>query len=142
MNMHTVTSAELFDFFRQVQIIGISNDDCWNWTGGLNNYGYGRISVGGKRVLAHRYSYTLFKGKIPEGKVIDHLCRNRKCVNPTHMEPVTNSENVKRGEKKQRTYCIRGHLLSGSNLKIRKNGTRFCRACDRDRVRIKRQQHT
>lgn len=134
--MHTGDAK--FDFFFNVQIIGTEPTDCWNWGGDMNNYGYGRVSVDGKRMLAHRYSYSLFKGDIPNGLVIDHLCRNRKCVNPAHMEVVTNSVNVKRGEKAIKTHCIRGHELSGSNLRIRKNGTRFCRECDKQRARYTR----
>ena len=128
-------------FWANARIIGASEDDCWEWAGPINNYGYGRFHVNGKRMQAHRAAYILKFGSIPVGLVNDHLCRNRKCVNPSHLEPVTNVVNVMRGQspyaqKKRQTHCIRGHLLAGANLKVRKNGTRFCRACDRDRARI------
>jgi hypothetical protein len=71
--------------------------DCWEWRGNVSNYGYGRTSIGQKRTaLAHRFSYEYYVGPIPEGLTIDHLCRNTRCVNPSHLEPITASENQKR----------------------------------------------
>lgn len=116
------------------------SNGCWIWTGGTNKDGYGRFTYHGKRMLVHCFVYELKIGKIPDGLVLDHTCRNRRCVNPAHLEPVTSIENVLRGmslfaQKKRQTHCIRGHLLAGSNLRIRNNGTRFCRTCDRNRHR-------
>lgn len=71
--------------------------NCWLWRGSLNIYGYGRIKFHGESVFVHRLSYETLVGPIPDGLVIDHLCRVRNCVNPDHMEPVTNSENIRRG---------------------------------------------
>jgi hypothetical protein len=109
---------------------------CWLWTGNTNNYGYGTFFYRGEKVLAHRFAYELKVGEIPSGKVIDHLCRNRKCVNPAHMETVSNVVNVLRGiglfaNKKRQTYCIHGHLLAGKNLRIRSDGHRSCKECER-----------
>ncbi len=70
---------------------------CWSWTGNVNEHGYGRMNLGGAPERAHRVAYRLFVGLIPEGMTIDHLCRNRACVNPQHMEVVTRGENVRRG---------------------------------------------
>ena len=67
--------------------------DCWEWMAGLNHKGYGNFKVGGRDVPAHRYSYALHVGTIPDGKQIDHKCRNRRCVNPAHLRVVTNKEN-------------------------------------------------
>lgn len=70
---------------------------CWEWQGAVMGGGYGAIKVEGRRVPAHRFAYELLVGPIGEGLEIDHLCRNRSCVNPEHLEPVTRSVNVKRG---------------------------------------------
>jgi hypothetical protein len=107
--------------------------DCWNWTAYRGPGGYGRFSVDGPMRMAHRVSYTFFVGPVPGGKQIDHLCRNRGCVNPDHLEPVTNYENVVRGESgaKQaaRTHCPQGHEYAGKNLIVNTNGARVCREC-------------
>jgi hypothetical protein len=71
--------------------------DCWKWTAGLTGSGYGRFRWDGGEVAAHRFAYELLVGAIPDGLQIDHLCRNRACVNPAHMEPITQRENILRG---------------------------------------------
>jgi hypothetical protein len=70
---------------------------CWVWTGCRIYSGYGRLSVAGKLVLAHRYAYELLRQPIPAGLTLDHLCRNRACINPEHLEPVSVAENTRRG---------------------------------------------
>lgn len=81
-----------------------SRDECWLWTGALNDSGYGVILIDDHRTLmyAHRVIYERFVGPIPAGMTLDHLCRTRHCVNPTHVEPVTNAENVRRGVEARR----------------------------------------
>lgn len=77
----------------------VRGDSCWEWTGAISSTGYGHMSLGGRMVAAHRIAHELFKGPIPEGLVIDHICRNRRCANPDHLEAVTNEENLRRGRE-------------------------------------------
>ena len=76
----------------------VTESGCWLWLGELNRNGYGRLSVGGRRAMAHRLAYELLVGPIAPGLVLDHLCRVRCCCNPAHLEPVTVRENTHRGE--------------------------------------------
>lgn len=80
------------------RVMPVPESGCWIWTGELNRNGYGRVWRLGRRVMAHRAMYELLVGPIPEGLVLDHLCRVRCCVNPKHLEPVTVRENTIRGE--------------------------------------------
>lgn len=117
---------------------------CWPWTGATSDNGYGNVSVvtteGRRTVLAHRVVYELLCESIPDGMVIDHLCRNRRCVRPDHLSVVTQAENVKRGAGPElqrsmrlaRTECKNGHPFSGDNVMIRPDGSRRCRQCNRD----------
>lgn len=112
--------------------------DCWLWTACLTQSGYGHAWVSGRIVYAHRVAYELVRGPIPSGMQLDHLCRNRACVNPDHLEPVTNHDNILRGfsptaKKARQTHCIHGHPFTGDNLKIRSEGWRSCRTCMRAR---------
>ena len=107
---------------------------CWEWGGSIAPSGYGRFWMDGKNRYAHRVAYVLTHGLIPDGLVIDHLCRNTACVNPTHLEPVTNTENLRRGVPggRSQTHCKRGHELVDGNLYYwERNGkvSRKCRAC-------------
>lgn len=106
---------------------------CWVFTGHLNDSGYGiivRKAEGRPHIRAHRYYYELSVGSVPEGLVLDHLCRNRACVNPAHLEPVTNAENVARGAFAMRTHCPKGHPYDEVNTYVGPNGGgRQCVAC-------------
>jgi hypothetical protein len=111
-------------------------NNCWNWTGSVND-GYGQFWYK-KRVSAHRFSYELFKETIPQGLQLDHLCRNRKCVNPEHLEAVTTQINTVRGLtgkinhfNKNKTHCPKGHEYSGVNNKERK----ICQICRTEQQR-------
>lgn len=112
-------------------------NDCWDWQGGRAKGGYGAFRLAGITVRVHRYAYELLIGEIPAGLVIDHLCRNRLCVNPYHMEPVTSVVNVMRGESIPAqnvnvTTCPQGHPYNGDNLHVDPyRGWRQCLTCRR-----------
>lgn len=108
-------------------------DTCWLWTGCRLRSGYGQFSVNSKRIYAHRYSYEHHNRPIPTGLVIDHLCRNRGCVNPDHLEAVTSKQNILRGYaptafNSRKTKCPRGHEFTEDNL-YRYRGARTCLIC-------------
>lgn len=102
---------------------------CWEWKSAKTKAGYGVLTINRKVIYAHRFSYTLFNGEIPEGLSLDHICRNRGCVNPGHLEAVTHAENMARSIPATKTHCKRGHLLEGDNLKITRSGQRWCWEC-------------
>jgi len=132
----------------------VNDADCWLAT---RNGRYAEYMVHGRRYLAHRFVYELFVGPIPNGLEIDHLCRNRPCINPAHLEAVTCKENIRRGltgyfgEKykgkgarpwRKRTHCPQGHAYTGRNLIIDYQGKRLCRACyNASRRRIRANKH-
>lgn len=117
----------------------LAENGCWQWVGQINAvHGYGYYN----KLMAHRVSYEMHVALIPEGLVIDHLCRNRACVNPDHLEVVTQRENVLRGESPsavaaRRDACSNGHLYTPENLKVmtKPDGRlyRRCRTCSRAR---------
>lgn len=99
--------------------------------------GYSKVWHEGKLRRAHRLSWELANGTIPEGLVIDHKCGNRACIAPDHLRAITQQENIKAGKWNinNRTHCNRGHLFEG-NIMVRKNGKRECAECNRKRGRI------
>ena len=113
-------------------------DSCWNWTGRTSSHGYGLFQWKLFGYYAHRISYEWATGQpFPEGLISDHLCRNRLCVNPAHIEPVTAIVNILRGESPparnaRKTHCPKGHPLTEANLLKNSTGKskRACRFCD------------
>lgn len=126
-------------FMNKIEFAG----DCWIWIGAKNNKGYGHIGVNGKTILAHRFSYSFQYGGIPKGMTLDHQCRNRSCVNPYHLKPMTQKQNNLLGIgptaiNSKKTHCIHGHSLSGDNLKTYiAEGTvhRRCYICHKNNVK-------
>lgn len=118
-----------------------SETDCWEWMGQRTTGGYGVLSVKGRMHMTHRLVYEVLVGPIPVGLQIDHLCRNRACCRPDHLEPVTAKVNSERGMRAQAEECKYGHPFSGDNLGFRKQSryphlvARVCLTCQRDRGR-------
>jgi hypothetical protein len=138
MENHTRSVVERFD----AKYVRHPLTGCWLWTACTNAFGYGTLWVNVRPMLAHRVAYELFVGPIPEGLNLDHLCRVRRCVNPAHLEPVTQRENVMRGisvtaKNAAVTHCHQGHPFDDANT-YRNNGKRQCRICQRRREKASR----
>ena len=121
-------------FWEKVDVI---DGGCWMWKA-TTSRGYGQFfdRRSSRTVGAHRWSFELLVGPIPKGLELDHLCRNRACVNPAHLEPVDHKENVRRGLV-PKTHCLRGHDLA-VHAPTSTDGRRHCRECQRVRIAAKR----
>lgn len=124
-------------FWAKVEV----TEGCWLWRGYIDAAGYGRFTSDGTPI-AHRVAYQFIVGRIPEGMELDHLCRQRNCVNPDHLEPVTHHVNMLRGCQAQQTHCINGHPFDAENtrIRVRRDGTTYrqCYPCVRERGRRSR----
>ena len=121
----------------QTMYVPVTESGCWVWVADENGHGYGRVKINGKLFMAHRAVYELFKGPIPEGLELDHLCRVTQCVNPDHLEAITPQVNTLRSlgitsMNAKKTHCDHGHEFTLDNTHVRENGGRICRACKRD----------
>lgn len=117
---------------------------CLLWTGPCTRHGYGQVWMYGKHQAIHRLFWeTMNNATIPDGMVIDHLCRTRNCVNIHHMEVVTPAENTLRGnsyaaQNKRKTHCKRGHEFTEANTRLNGKGHRWCRKCTHDYDKARR----
>ena len=121
------------------------NVPCWEWQAYINKRGYGEVGFRAKKRNAYKVFYEIFVEIVPKGLELDHLCRNTRCVNPAHLEPVTHIENMRRGNSAstlnmKKTHCKYGHELSGWNLLPNKLGRRQCRNCLYRMINDKRQK--
>ncbi len=140
---------------RFMSYVHVLPNGCWEWTGEITKRGYGRFTYRGKREMAHRFSYEHFKGPIPDGLTGDHDCHkpaecfggcscpHRRCVNPDHIEPMSNLDNCRKGhgskrgieasaaQKRAITHCPQDHPYDEHNTLVRPNGHRRCRECER-----------
>jgi hypothetical protein len=110
---------------------------CWEWTGAASKTGYGTFNVGGRYQPVYRFAYERLVGPIPEGLTLDHLCRNPRCVNPAHLEPVTQAENTRRMIEDvylASATCKRGHDRA-AHMRSRPNGSAYCAECHREAQR-------
>lgn len=112
-------------------------NDCIESKKGITTNGYSRLRINGKQIQAHRWAWELVNEKIPDGMVLDHICRNRKCVLPSHLRVVTQQENIMAGLHSidNRSHCNQGHPFVKENIMVRKNGKRECAECNRIRAR-------
>jgi len=133
MRTHTnISTDQLAKFFGRVE----KSDKCWLWTGAINSDGYGAVTINNRQWRAHRLSWFIANGPIPEGKAICHRCDVRHCVNPDHLFPGSwgdnnvDAINKRRHPHKAKTHCIRGHEFTPENTRI-SEGTRHCKECHR-----------
>ncbi len=134
------------------KITGEPNSGCWLWIGACSDVGYGKIWNGDRVMEATRYVYEQIRGAIPEGLELDHLCRTRCCVNPSHLEPVTHQENMRRGiagalassRYAAMTHCVNGHKRTPGNVYLGQTAKghvrRKCRACENMRQQKRRRE--
>lgn len=129
----------LYRLVARVRVIG----DCWVWVGAASQWGYPMVRIADKCEYVHRVMHEQAHGPVPAGYMVDHLCRNTRCINPDHLEAVTKRENTLRGTSTaavhaKKTHCDHGHPFDAGNTYIRRDtGGRMCRTCGRQRALAK-----
>jgi hypothetical protein len=121
-------------FWLKVERFGADGEErsgCWEWAGRLSASGYGSYEVARRATRAHRVAFEIEVGEIPSRLDLDHLCLNRACVRPDHLEPITRAENVRRGMGGRQTHCPRGHALTKENVFVRDDRYPTCLICKR-----------
>ncbi|AVZ72963.1 HNH endonuclease [Streptomyces lunaelactis] len=135
-----ITEADTRRFWVKVALP--NENGCLLWTAGKTSRGYGAFDHCGRKVVAHRFAYAALVGPVPEGLELDHLCRDRACVTPDHLEPVTHVENVRRGDagtnQAVKTHCPQGHEYDDANTYAAPGNRRRCRGCHREHMRARR----
>jgi len=131
----TLAQKDRDRFWKKVRL---RQHGCWEWQASVRKDGYGRFAINSKPELSHRIAYYLVSGPMPRELEIDHLCRNRLCVNPSHMELVSKRVNILRGEchaanNKRKTHCKSGHELTELNIYTVSLPKRKCKFCARAR---------
>jgi len=131
----------VFDHEKFLSKVIAKEKDCWRWSGFINNYGYGEMIINGKSYRTHRISFSIFNGELIDGMVIDHICKNKSCINPDHLRQVTQKFNCldnsssPLAENSRKTHCKNGHELTEDNIYKKKNW-RCCLACKKiDHIR-------
>lgn len=120
-----------------------AGEGCWEWRAAMTSNGYGSFHNPGGSAVAHRYAWERQNGPVPEGMELDHLCRNRSCVRPDHLEPVSHQENMRRaprhvfGGNRYKTHCPKGHPYDDANTYVPPKGGRVCRQCKIDKRPLK-----
>jgi hypothetical protein len=125
-------------FYRKLEID--FSTGCWNFCGHISKKGYGKFSLSSNKcMLAHKFLWEFFHGRVPENLELDHaICQNRRCCNPSHLEPVTHIENMRRARKK---FCHKGHSLLDENLYVSPRGHRRCRACILEYAKLRNRRY-
>ena len=139
----TLSESQQHEFWEHVAVDMVDSDACWPWKFALKRSGYGYVSLGGNDYRAHRVAYEIVRGAIPQGLTLDHLCRNRACCNPAHLEPVSHRANVLRGESQPatnavKTHCAHGHEYTAENTKINRWNRRVCLQCYTEKLAQRR----
>jgi hypothetical protein len=124
------TAAQRNNFHRRDEPIWLEDENgCWVWQLALDRHGYGRVRRSGRSIGAHRWLYEQLVGLVPNGLELDHLCRNKRCVNPAHLEPVTHRENMRRSDGfGGAETCGKGHRAFVRS----RSGKRYCVECNRE----------